>query len=100
MTLILTIDPAQDVAEIILKLQRAHIEVSAVMPMLDIIIVEASASDIAAIEIIPGIVAVENDKDIRISYEASLKGATIRRRNFDDPFDIDLDHGFTSMTIN
>ena len=100
MALILTIDPAQDIADIIWRLSKANLQITSVMPMINIIVVEASASEIAEIEIIPGIVAIENDREIRISHEASNSGSPSVQRFKKGQWDSDLDSGFTSNTIN
>jgi hypothetical protein len=100
MTLILTIDPAYDIAEIILRLTKAKLEVTSVIPMLNLITVEASASQMAAIEIISGIIAIETENDIHIRHDQPLGSASIVRRLSGTLLDADLDSGFTAHTIN
>jgi hypothetical protein len=100
MALILTVDPSYDIAQIILRLVKANVEVSAVIPMLSLISVNASADDIAAAGIIPGVIAIENESDVQIRYDQPFDDSAVIRHNRSSLLDSDLDNGFTARTIN
>lgn len=100
MAIILTIDPAHDISQIILRLSHANLEVTSVMPMLNIITVAATPSDMTDIGIIPGVIAVESDREASISHDGLREGATMIRLSHPKTLDSELDAGFTSATIN
>lgn len=68
MSIILTVDPMKDLAEIIVSLQGANLNVAMVLENLHIIKLEGDASQFNHIEPIAGIISIEVDSPAYTNY--------------------------------
>lgn len=100
MTIIVTIDPTYEMSSIILRIANAGLEVSTAMPMLNIITVSATMAEFTELGIIPGIIAIENDSEVRITHDDIHFGPSVIRPASSYASENDLDAGFTKATLN
>jgi hypothetical protein len=100
MTLVLTIDPAREISDIIVRLAHANLQIFDVDTTLNLIRVSATFEELAHIGPIPGIISVNVDHPILFSEIDSIQ--VQRQHGLDqgsnDPSE--LDGGFKRSTLN
>jgi hypothetical protein len=100
MTLVLTIDPARDISDIIVRLAHANLQIFDVDTTLNLIRVSATFEELAHIGPIPGIISVNVDHPGLFSDIDSI--LVQRQDRLDQSLNnsSELDDGFKRNTLN
>lgn len=100
MTLVLTIDPARDISDIIVRLANAHLAICAVDTVLNLIHIEATFEDMALVGPIPGVISVNLDQAAALAAANGIYLNMPMRSEPSTGSHSDLDDGFFHHTIN
>ena len=97
--IVLTIDPARDMSEIILRLAKSNLPIVDVSTIFNTIYIDASADDFAQIGTIPGVTSIEVLPDLKhIGFGPAAGSANPHPLNSASK-DAELDAGFTTTII-
>lgn len=66
MSIILTIDPAEDFSKVVSRLKNAKVKVSSVLEGLHIVMIEADKADLAKIRSVVGVIGAETDVPVKL----------------------------------
>jgi hypothetical protein len=100
MTLVLTIDPAREISDIIVRLAHANLQIFDVDTTLNLIRVSATFEELAHIGPIPGIISVNVDHPGLFSEIGSIFLQRHDRLDQSSNDPSELDGGFKRSTLN